>query len=109
DFDALAAQHGGTSSDVYVTINKGGKTSDIEFDQIAKQFGGVPDDLSQAGRSVDLEDPNTIGTFARHVGAQINPLTAIQTIGNALPLPKALGGQGVPLPQSMGGSGLESG
>lgn len=41
------------------------------------------------GRDVPLED-NSIGTFARHVGAQINPVP----LGQLLPFPKAAGGAG---------------
>lgn len=40
-------------------------------------------------------DPNTLGTFARHVGAQVNPVTAVKAMGQAVMHPietaKAIG------------------
>lgn len=45
-----------------------------------------------------IVDPNTLGTFMSHAGAQVNPITAVQTVANALPIPKVLGGAGVDAP-----------
>lgn len=50
--------------------------------------GFVPDQESDdKGRPVyrsSVTEPNTLGTFASHVGAQINPMTMAQSAGNAI-------------------------
>lgn len=43
----------------------------------------------QSDTSPNDVDPNTLGTFARHLGAQLNPLTAIHTIASAILHPVA--------------------
>lgn len=49
-------------------------------------------------------DPNTVGTFARHYGAQVNPLP----LGQVLPFPQALGGGGMLAPIKAGANLLKA-
>lgn len=102
---ALAAQFGGvpvTGSavappPVAAAVPAGGGN-----DALARQFGGVPvgsteqplANYKQTDTTPNEVDPETFGTFARHVWAGINPLN----IGQLLPLPKVLGGSGMDHP-----------
>lgn len=103
DQAALAAQFGG------VPVSSGGQTAAPAAapagggdEALARQFGGVPvgsteqpPNFKQSDTSPNEVDPNTLGTFARHVWAGINPLQ----IGQLIPfLPKTLGGSGMDHP-----------
>lgn len=67
--------------------------------ELARKHGGrlageeAPPDFRSSNVPVD-EDPNTIGTAARHLWAGINPWN----LTKLLPLPKALGGSGLDNP-----------
>src|SRR5216110_3213852 len=47
------------------------------------------------GQRVPVDEPNTVGTLVRHVGAQINPITAVESVSQAVQHPidtvKAIG------------------
>jgi hypothetical protein len=72
--------------------------------QTAAPVGFVPDTPTFTGTNAKdasgdaTVDPNTVGTFARHVGSQLNPVTILQGMGQVLPIPKALGGGGMDAP-----------
>lgn len=99
DQAALAAQFGGvpvtTPTPAPAAAPSGGGD-----EALARQFGGVPvgapplANFKQSDTTPNEIDPNTIGTFARHVWAGINPLQ----LGQLLPWPKALGGSGMDNP-----------
>jgi hypothetical protein len=39
------------------------------------------------GQRVPIDEPNTVGTFARHIGAQLNPVSAVEAVGHAVAHP----------------------
>jgi hypothetical protein len=113
-WQAIAAKHGG-QPEVNVTIkSKPGEPdpSDIEWQQIAKQFGGAPEDpTGGAGQPVQYDTPlDAVKGFAGSMASIPKGMFDFgMALGQALPLPKAIGGGGLPIPQSWGGSGEESG
>lgn len=60
-----------------------------KYPEYQDRVQGVPD-FKQSDTSPNEVDPNTVGTFARHVGQQLNPLP----LGQMIPFPKEAGGAG---------------
>src|SRR4051812_39928167 len=53
----------------------------------AKMLEKYPEYRAHVREAADFttaNDPNTLGTFASHVGAQINPVTAVKGLTNAV-------------------------
>ncbi len=75
DYEALAKQAGAVTS----------APPGVDYAALATQAGGttVPD-FKQTDTSPNDLDPNTAGTFAKHLGAQINPLSLVQMVGQAI-------------------------
>lgn len=74
-------------------------SADLQAGQLLSSDPGAASPMTFAivnGQRVPVEDddPNTVGTFARHVGAALNPLESYRTLVAALPLPEGLGGKG---------------
>lgn len=81
DYDALAAQHGGAPAAV-------------DYDALAQQHGAAVPAFTQSDTTPNEVDPNTVGTFIRHIWSGINPVQ----LGQLLPFPKSLGGSGTDHP-----------
>lgn len=85
--EALAAAHGAGQA--------GGSVDPLEA--LAAQHGAPTErtpDFKQSDTSPNALDPNTIGTFARHLWDGINPLNLARGAASLVPLPKALYGSG---------------
>lgn len=79
------------------------KAAPVDYAALAAQARGEAPADFQSTNAKDASgaaavDPNTVGTFASHFGSQINPLTIVQSLGQTLPIPKALGGGGIDAP-----------
>lgn len=94
--DAWDAFHTAKNADEFATAIKAMPIADSVKADLwdLKQKQNVAPDFTQTDTTPNEVDPNTLGTFASHVGAQINPVP----LGQMIPFPKAAGGAGMDAP-----------